>query len=254
MGVPTIAFLGATGGCAGYCLAAALENGNFNCRALVRKPEKLHKSLHAKGISEQVSNSHLTMIKGNAKDVNALKQLLVADGDVVDVVVFAVGAALKFQASIMPVTIDDKTVCETSMVTLLSALSELKPSKKPLVIAVSTTGISSGPNDVPRLLIPLYHWLLAIPHQDKRGMERLLKAQKGMDAEKRVTGGFVIARASLLTDGLGKGILSVRQGTEEKPAIGYTIARKDVGTWIFEKLIGGTPSKDVIDEAITLTC
>lgn len=87
----TVAFLGATGDCAGYCLAAALQDGTFNCRALVRTPQKLHTSLQAKGVSEQRSQSHLTVIQGNAKDVEAVKQLLVAEGELVDIIVFGIG-------------------------------------------------------------------------------------------------------------------------------------------------------------------
>lgn len=92
----TIAFLGATGDCAGFCLAAALQDGAYNCRALARTPEKLYTSLKTKGVPEQTSKSNLTVIEGNAKDVDAVKRLLTADGEVVDTIVFGIGRQLLY--------------------------------------------------------------------------------------------------------------------------------------------------------------
>ncbi|KAI7080755.1 hypothetical protein KC327_g10 [Hortaea werneckii] len=43
----TLAFFGATGDCAGYCLAQAL-NAGYDCRALARTPAKLTASLKNK--------------------------------------------------------------------------------------------------------------------------------------------------------------------------------------------------------------
>lgn len=143
------------------------------------------------------------------------------------------------------------------MATLLSALGELKttstPAKKPLVVAVSTTGVSDGPRDVPLLFMPMYHWLLAVPHVDKWEMERLLWEQGKKNVDERVLGGFVIMRPSLLVDGAGVGLGKVREGRVEMPAVGYTIARKDVGTWIFERLVREQSLEGVIDQAVTLT-
>ncbi|KAK9318922.1 hypothetical protein V1517DRAFT_334223 [Lipomyces orientalis] len=52
--------------------------------------------------------------------------------------------------------------------------------------------------------------------------------------------------------GLLKGWKTLRVGVEEKPAVGYTIARADVGEWIFEELIkkdGG----EWVGKSVTLT-
>ncbi len=56
---------------------------------------------------------------------------------------------------------------------------------------------------------------------------------------------FVVVRASLLTDGKARGGEKVRVGVEEKPAVGYTISRGDVGLWVFENLVLGEGGKYV---------
>lgn len=87
----TIAFLGATGGCAGACLIAALNDG-YTCRALARSPSKLLESLRTKGLSDSVL-SNLDIIEGNAKDIESLKTLLRTESGIVDAIVFGIGAA-----------------------------------------------------------------------------------------------------------------------------------------------------------------
>lgn len=72
---------------------------------------------------------------------------------------------------------------------------------------------------------------------------------------------FVIVRPTLLTDGAPLGVGAVKVGWEwgnrtsvgkkntegEGPMLGYTIARKDVGEWVFEKVLreGGWEGKAV---------
>ena len=53
------------------------------------------------------------------------------------------------------------------------------------------------------------------------------------------TDNFVIIRPSLFTSGKARGGDKLRVGNEEKPAVGYTISREDVGLWIFENLVQG---------------
>ena len=68
----------------------------------------------------------------------------------------------------------------------------------------------------------------------------------------QVFDGFTILRPTLLTSGKVKGVKNVKVGTEQKPALGYTISRGDVGTWIFEKLVIGNKSR-WNGEKVTLT-
>ena len=137
------------------------------------------------------------------------------------------------------------------MSVVLDALRELsKPSAKgetairPLLTAISTTGLSPT-RDVPWLMMPLYHWMLAVPHADKREMEQLVQKAK----VEGLVRDFVILRPSLLVDGQRQGLQKVRVGWEvegdsEKnpdrangPAVGYTISREDVGGFIFDEII-----------------
>ncbi|KAH0154841.1 hypothetical protein KCU67_g8907, partial [Aureobasidium melanogenum] len=247
----TIAFLGATGGCAGACLIAALNNG-YTCRALVRTPSKLTAMLDTQGVPKS-SLANLEIIEGNAKDINSVKKLLQTSTGIVDTVVFGVGAAPKLRLHIMPVTLDDPNVCRTAMATLLSALNELEAATKPRLLVISTTGITRGPRDVPFLYIPLYHWLLHVPHIDKRVMEQLVWEQKDKPATGRVIGEFAIVRPTLLMDGNGVGVSSIRYGLESSPALGWKIDRKDVGNWLFEKGIKPAELREFKDQAISVT-
>lgn len=146
------------------------------------------------------------------------------------------------------------------MATLVTALSELQPARKPLLLVVSTTGIGTK-RDVPWLFYPLYHVFLAVPHKDKVVMESLVKNAVNdhptkPDNKNRggAIGGFVIVRASLLVDGERLGLQTIREGKEsDKPAIGYTIRRSDVGNWLFERCIRDGVQKGLMGEAVTIT-
>lgn len=76
--------------------------------------------------------------------------------------------------------------------------------------------------------------------------------------------GFVITRPTLLTDGDAKGLNKVKVGWEthpeavnakedkkSKPAIGYSIRRADVGTWIFEEVVKG--KGDWVNKCVSMT-
>lgn len=89
-------------------------------------------------------------------------------------------------------------------------------------------------------MIPLYHWMLPVPHADKKKMEQLLAAEA--QSPDSAIGGFVAVRPSLLTDGDLLGVKAVRAGTESEGtvagnAIGYSISRSDVGNWIYTTLV-----------------
>ena len=47
----------------------------------------------------------------------------------------------------------------------------------------------------------------------------------------------VSVRPTTLMGGPGKGLDSVRFGLDDKPVIGWTIDKEDVGAWIFGRLI-----------------
>ena len=138
----------------------------------------------------------------------------------------------------------DPTLCADAMRTILTALKELatesdnpRNSQKPLICAISTTGITDGPRDVPLLMLPLYWAILEVPHKDKRAMEDVLfeAASETAGEEGKVIRGAVAARPALLTDGPARN--EVRVGLEGSPAVGWTVSREDVGIWLFDNIV-----------------
>lgn len=254
---PTILFLGATGGCALASLTHTL-NAGYNAIALVRTPSKLTSLLTARGISESTLSSLLTIHSGNARSVAAVKAALLItspDGSVrlPNTIISGLGAAPKLAFSLNLFTLDDPTICQTAAATLVAALNEIYSehpqlsASKPLLSFISTTGITRGPEDVPFWMRFLYHWVLHVPHLDKRGMEDVFR-----DTEPSPFRSVVGIRPTLLTDGQGVGAGSLRAGKEDAPALGYTVTRADVGEWIFRNVVE-THGKGWEGEMVSLT-
>ena len=94
-----------------------------------------------------------------------------------------------------------------------------------------------------------------MPHRDKRTMEGLLWEQTKREGKERAVGAFVIVRPTFLT-GARKGVQRVRWGGEGRPAVGYRIGRRDVGQWVFEKVVMGRETEERTvgrDVAVTLS-
>lgn len=256
--MPYVAFFGATGGCAGFCLVNSL-NAGYDCIALARTPAKLIKSMQEKGISTGTLDRHLTIIEGNVKDVDAVKRTLqLPNGSIVDKIVSGIGGTPKLQWSIMkPVVLTDMTICQDAGATILRSLQELKPGagNKPIFINISTTGIppQGKPRDVPIAFVPMYDWGLQAPHADKKVLEAKLAEQFKLPESERGISGYVNVKPSLLMDGEGKGLQAVREGVDEKPAVGYTIQRKDVGLWMFERLVKGEIKEEWMNKSVSIT-
>jgi hypothetical protein len=244
---PTIAFFGATGGCALSTLSLSLKAG-YLTTALARTPSKLTNALLSRGITQETINANLEIHEGDIKDVSVVTKALTRNDRVVDIIVSGIGAtSIKIKPNpFRPLVIADPTICEDGAKTVLEALRTLKAATKPLFLVISTTGISDKSRDEPLLMVPLYKWLLSSPHADKKAMENVVIAAAS-EADTPISG-FIITRASLLTNGVRLGAKRVRSGREtpgkgkanskeEKPAIGYTISREDVGGWIFEEVV-----------------
>jgi len=145
----------------------------------------------------------------------------------------------------------ENTLCGSAATSILSALVSLRPAEKPLLLVISTTGITAGPRDVPLLYAPLYHGLLVKPHKDKREMERLVAEQTASGRKSESISGWVIVRPTLLTNGAALGERKVRAGGGGAPAVGYTISRDDVGKWIFESFV--KEGKAWVGQKVSLT-
>jgi hypothetical protein len=254
----TIAFFGATGDSAGYCLSYTLKAG-YTCSALARTPSKLTASMKAKGVPTEVLDKNLTIIQGDVRDVGAVKRTLQSsNGKLADEIVVGIGAYPKLQWSLWnPIGMQDPTVCQDAGATILKALSELKPKEgqKPLMINVSTTGIppKGKPWDVPWWFSWLYRVLLHAAHADKRVLQENLAQHVQLPESEKVIKGYINTKASLLQDGEAKGVDQVREGVEDAPAVGYFIRRADVGLFIFERLIKGEPKAEYWNKGVCIT-
>ncbi|KAL2869027.1 NAD(P)-dependent oxidoreductase [Aspergillus lucknowensis] len=255
MAKPTIAFFGATGGSTISCLAPALEAG-YRCTALARTPSKLHDALLQRGLADSTIAANLSITPGTATDLAAVKQALILDSRPVDLIVSGIGGKLIFKSPLHP-TLDNPTICQDAVGTILAAVRALEiadDAKRPQLIALSTTGISDVKRDLPIAMIPMYHWMLGVPHDDKKVMESLILEDAGRkQGTEKALGGYVIVRPSLLTGGEALGVEKIRVGVEKDPAVGYTISREDVGRWVFEVLVKGGKESGYVGEVVTLT-
>ena len=246
---PKTAFFGATGGCTLAALTHTLR-ANIPAIALVRTPSKLTALLESQGLNANDVLRLLTIIKGNAHDVSAVRSTLTPNGRLVDLIVIGIGAAPAFQWHWNPlwmITLDDVNVCEKAAKTVMTALEQIHqqaPNQKtlPTITFISTTGVTRGPEDVPFWLRFLYHQLLAVPHADKKKMEDVFRDNvDGKDGRERLLNNVIGIRPTLLagstdvSDGLGW--LKIRAGTENQPAMGYIVKRADVGEWMFKNVI-----------------
>ncbi|ORZ28958.1 hypothetical protein BCR41DRAFT_344346 [Lobosporangium transversale] len=265
-----IAFFGATGGCTNACLVHTL-NAGFHATALARTPSKLIDMLHGQGISQATIDAQLTIIKGDISDIAAIKSVLLSNKDnsnpvLASQIISGIGGTPQLQRSLKkPVTIDNPEICATATKNVIQVLQQIytefpttiSQQQKPVITVISTTGVSDVKEDVPFGFQFLYHVLLADPHKDKKVMEKLITENtQESDASKRVFRGAIIVRPSLLTGDHsvkgGKGWKKLKTGQEEKPAVGYTVHRADVGQWIFEQVVK-TGGESYLGQRITLT-
>ena len=244
---PLLAFFGATGGSTLSAIVPALQAG-YDCTALCRTPSKLTTMLREKSVPQSAIDAHLHITTGNVLQVPDVKSNLTLNGRPADIIISGIGIT-SFAELRQPTNL-----CETAVRNIISALSELKPAKKPLLIALSSTGITQGqtPRDLPLLMVPMYA-LLKHPHADKIRMEKAVEEYVASSGEECTIGGYVFVRPSLLMDGKSKGSQKVRVGVESQPAVGYTINRNDVGLWLFENLVEGEGAEKYINRKPSIT-
>ncbi|KAF3395779.1 hypothetical protein F1880_006775 [Penicillium rolfsii] len=286
MSTGTIAFFGATGGCANACLAHTLLNGH-NAIALARDPTKLTAQLLSQpGMTQSILDTRLRIIQGDARDTETVMETLIVSSSehtttLVSHVISGIGgtgevvltkplpcARIPIRIPTMPhITISNPHITEETTGALLSALRRIADERfacfedyaavAPRVTIISTTGIKKEVKDVPVLFKPLYA-TLDMPHRDKIQMERLLAAEQERE-KSLLCGGLVIVRPSLLVGdytiaeaGVDSRYGRLRVGTDRKPEVGYTVRRALIGEWIYREVVEGGGEKWV-GEGVILT-
>ncbi|KAJ6110012.1 hypothetical protein N7486_002247 [Penicillium sp. IBT 16267x] len=271
----TIAFFGPTGGCVNACLAHTLLNG-YKVIALARTPAKLTTQLlEQPGLTTEILDTQLKIIQGDGMDIEAVMKTIIfsetgsekpSQPTLVNMIVSGIGGTgtmaftkplscgkMTMRVPALPhIEIPNPHVTEQFTTTLLAALGRIAGSfdsfadyagVAPQLLVISGTGIKEGLNDVPFWFKKMYDVLLPLPHEDKEQMERLLEMER-VKRESLLVGGLIIVRPSFLegdhkvaAPGVDDRYEKLRVGTEEKPAVGYTIPRAWVGRWIFQEVV-----------------
>ncbi|KAJ5099847.1 hypothetical protein N7532_006848 [Penicillium argentinense] len=290
----TIAFLGATGGCANACLAHTLRNGH-NAVALARTPSKLESQLlEQPGLTREILDKHLRIHKGDATNVDdIINTLIIAPKTeiqpctLVTSIISGIGGAPTMSwtrpnpcdkmtmriPSLPHIELPNPHITEDTTRTLLQALQRISTEQfgsydkyayaAPQLTVISGTGIGSknGMKDVPYLFRPMYSTLLPEPHADKSNMEKVLNEEREKK-ETLLARGLVIVRPSFLTGdhrivpaGEDSGYSKLRVATDESPAAA-------IGYLVPRQLIGEWIYEEIVNcggerwagQGVLLTC
>ncbi|KAI0347576.1 hypothetical protein BDW22DRAFT_670 [Trametopsis cervina] len=222
-----------------------------------------------------ITSGHARIVQGDAlkaEDVAKGWQAALSDPQMprVDLVLFTIGAAPAGFSITRGGLISPADICSHALLNVLRTLpSSLRSdlSVQPRIIILSSIGIGKESHtNLPFLYKPLYSWLLAQPHEDKFGIERILarcagqpwtdrepseevlppswQTEEGTPDEgslKRV----LVIRAALLHDGACKGDAASESNAKKPPYRvgeekdmkghnGYFVSRRDVAHFIVE--------------------
>lgn len=226
---------------------------------MARTPKKLTDLLTARGIPPTTLSTQLTLIEGSATDLNAITQTLLPENlPPASMVISGVGGTPDFSQPLSPKFVG-KTICQDTIRNILEVLREQRHGykQKPVLVAISSTGLTKE-RDIPLAMVPLYNWMLKVPHADKRVMEELIFEEVGKPELEKAISDYVIIRPSFLTSGASqREKVRVLKGQGEGqntavgiscPFVGYTICREDVGAlclgwwrgWTGRRRLGGS--------------
>ncbi|KIY49053.1 hypothetical protein FISHEDRAFT_42129 [Fistulina hepatica ATCC 64428] len=211
-------------------------------------------------IQSYVQSGKARLVKGDAlveADVqHAWEQATLNDAQV-DTVIFTIGGAPSFKLT-KGVVVTPHNLCTRCFLNVLCTLPTNQPTPK--IIAISSAGVTRASHKkLPLSLRPVYSYLIAGPHRDKLGVERVAAYCAGWnwDTADRIAPGILddgwqervssrippgslrtllVVRPALLTDGDcradSQGAKAYR--VSETELSGYTVSRKDVGHFVAE--------------------
>lgn len=182
-------------------------------------------------------------------------------------VISGVGGTPDFSQPLSPKFVG-KTICQDTIRNILEVLREQRHGykQKPVLVAISSTGLTKE-RDIPLAMVPLYNWMLKVPHADKRVMEELIFEEVGKPELEKAISDYVIIRPSFLTSGASqREKVRVLKGQGEGqntavgiscPFVGYTICREDVGGFMFGLVEGldgeKTPGREYYSSVVSIS-
>lgn len=283
--------LGASKGCGYHALVRLLAIPEWTATILLRKPASIEADQNLKGY---LTDGRLKIVQGDATRYEDVKSLF---DKKVDVVISTIGrliqrsmrsSELMLGASpgfgLRGITNDQPHLCIDGAIALLRVLSELE--SKPRVIVTSSMGIGKDHANLPFVMRVshlkildtaraddqvLYKTLLDIPHQDKAGLEYLIRLASNTiptpsssdippllasidhsQVSKDFLPEVIIVRPAAM---MGSGAPSeIARGAEQtivgEGATVWTINRAEVGRFIVEECLPG--NEEWVNKAPTI--
>ncbi|THU96942.1 hypothetical protein K435DRAFT_778301 [Dendrothele bispora CBS 962.96] len=256
----------------GYYSSVRLLDAGCTVTFLLRNPSVFDAD---ETIQKHVKSGKALLVKGDAlieQDVKRVWEEAAAHGPEgkVDQVIFTVGGTPKFDARHLVVVKPENLVT----LSLLNVLRTMPPTSKqpfPRIVTISSTGLTKTSHEsLPLLLKPLYAYILASPHKDKVGVERVVSHVcnwewnpadgepeenilpkgwqnfEGLPEKGSLKDYILVIRPALLTDGECKAEEEPKKKKkDDKPAYrvqdvndgelrGWTVSRKDVAHFVVQ--------------------
>ncbi|KAJ6499025.1 hypothetical protein C8R45DRAFT_101341 [Mycena sanguinolenta] len=249
----------------GYFAAIRLLEQGSTVTFLLRSPSTFDGDAI---IQKYVKSGHARLVKGDASIETDTQRAWDAAG-IVDALVFTVGAlpSLKDFSITKGFVQNPPDLCTRCILNVLCTMPTYETAPQPKLVLLSSTGLGPAAHKaLPTLFKPMYGYALALPHEDKKGMEHAIFHCAGWNWDTKIEGKVVpeimgdrwterrglpargtlrhalIIRAGLLTDGecvadkFKEGKTKKNYRVNEKELGGYTISRKDVAHLVVDAL------------------
>jgi len=208
-------------------------------------------------IQEHIKAGRARLLKGDTlvkEDVNRAWEEAGKIGPV-DVVLFTIGGIPSFHP-LKGFVINPANLVTQSLLNVLTTMPTTGP--QPKLIIHSSIGLTKiGHKALPLAIKPLYGWLLAVPHGDKLGAERLLSHCAGWDwtdpqklSQECLPDGWedteglpapgtlkhvLVVRPALLTDGDCKADKERKNGKDGKDKPPYRVSEQELGGYMISR-------------------